>query len=126
MSDQEPRLCYVSDGRAYFAVKDPKDVWGDDWDDRPYEHNAEPPYEYDLKVMFDGDWAEPYHGFANSVWSVKDINNGAVAWLRPMYPNKFEGEIPVIHAGATLSEFLGKIPLCDGVVYLPVAPGSAR
>lgn len=30
---------------AYFTDIDLKDQWGDDWDDAPYEHNAECPYD---------------------------------------------------------------------------------
>jgi hypothetical protein len=40
----EPRLCYVSDGLAYFTTRPVTEQWGDDWNDAPYEHNAGLPY----------------------------------------------------------------------------------
>lgn len=41
------RLCYVDprDPWAYFTTQDIKDQWGDDWEDSPYEHNSELPYD---------------------------------------------------------------------------------
>jgi hypothetical protein len=41
----DPVLCYVDDNWAYFTTQDLADQWGDDWDDAPYEHNAETPYD---------------------------------------------------------------------------------
>lgn len=43
------KLCYIDDngysnqGVAYFT-DNLENQWGDDWDDAPYEHNAESPY----------------------------------------------------------------------------------
>lgn len=37
------KLCYVDNNEAWFT-SDFKHQWGDDWDDRPYEHNAGSPY----------------------------------------------------------------------------------
>lgn len=41
---KEYKLCYVEDNFAYFT-NDFENQWGDDWNDRPYEHNAGEPYE---------------------------------------------------------------------------------
>ena len=41
----DARLCYVKGSFAWFTTHDPEQQTGDDWDDAPYEHNAEPPYE---------------------------------------------------------------------------------
>lgn len=48
------QLCYVHSindwtHELWFANQKPTDLWGDDWNDAPYEHNAEPPYEYTIK-----------------------------------------------------------------------------
>jgi len=39
----KPVLCYVSGCWAYFTTQPLEEQWGDDWNDAPYEHNAEPP-----------------------------------------------------------------------------------
>ena len=39
-----PVLCYVDGAFAYFTTRPLAEQWGDDWDDAPYEHNAETPY----------------------------------------------------------------------------------
>lgn len=75
---------------AYFTPRSLKDQWGDDWNDAPYEHNAGTPYddqrdtEADIIVipfLKTHDFCLPEEHFLNSPYSVKDINNGAVAWL---------------------------------------------
>ena len=83
---------------AYFTPIDLRDQWGDDWDDAPYEYNAGPPYDdyYDedknrieitlYRVKFgirSDDYILPsYYGYGgNSPFCIKDINQGAVAWL---------------------------------------------
>ena len=93
------KLCYVDDNILYFTDHF-ETQWSDDWNDRPYEHNAEPPY------TWNDEWSEEEnikhgHGhiriFAhehnwlikkpcdnydyNSIYSVEDINGGAIAWL---------------------------------------------
>ncbi len=40
----DPVLCYVDEPWAYFTPAALTDQWGDDWNDTPYEHNAEEPY----------------------------------------------------------------------------------
>ena len=39
------KLCYVDGNEAWFT-SDWKNQWGDDWNDRPYEHNAGSPYSH--------------------------------------------------------------------------------
>lgn len=41
---KEPLLCYVNGSTAYFTTQELSKQWGDDWNDAPYEHNAEEPY----------------------------------------------------------------------------------
>ena len=91
------QLCYV-DGHIMWFTDNFADQWGDDWDDKPYEHNADPPYEYSeelpdefnkhrgrfvMACWFDPDYEVglPCDKFLNSPYSVEDINAGAVAWL---------------------------------------------
>lgn len=58
--------------------------WGDDWNDRPYEHNAGQVYEEFIKgykdVAFDFDdlVLEPCNGECNSLWSKEDMQKRRV------------------------------------------------
>lgn len=120
-------LCYVCGCWAYFTTRPLQEQWGDDWDDAPYEHNAGSPYtpsDQDIaegktwtitKVAFDGPFETPNEQHLNSPYSVRDINAGAVAWLRR---SRF-GALPpvVIPAGTTLAEFRTKIVEAGGNVY---------
>ena len=130
------KLCYVKDGAAYFTPKELSEQWGDDWDDVPYEHNASEPTDYTVikahktdnglgvvdekeqygieVIKFDSQvWKEPCDGFeSNSPYSVKDINSGAIAWLR--------NDQTCIMAGATIPEFLAKCKKVGCKVYLSV------
>ena len=97
---------------------------GDDWNDAPYEHNAEPPYTdyYDgdeqipieLKTLyfeFPNEWIRlPCDNYTNSPYSVEDINRGAVAWI--------VGEKFVIHAKTTFEDFIRIVEDNNGVIYL--------
>ena len=106
---------------AYFTPAELDKQWGDDWNDRPYEYNAEIPYddyyEGDMKVelniikvpfwvpsdggyeiRFPRDWSHD-----NSPFSVQDINAGAVAWV---FDSKTR---TAIYAGCGPDEFLDKI-----------------
>jgi len=53
--------------------------WGDDWDDKPYEHNAERVYdEYvekiaDISINFEYEVNEPCDGVINSQWRREDF-----------------------------------------------------
>lgn len=115
---------------AYFTPIPLEDQWGDDWDDAPYEHNAESPYDdaYDengerkefelLEVLFylpnDG-WDIKFprdYGGVNSPFCVRDINAGAVAWIyyRGKEWKTCNGAV-AIHAGCAPAEFMAKIRL---------------
>ena len=78
----ELKLCYLEHNIMYFT-SDIENQWGDDWNDRPYEHNAGPPYEDGRtikKIKFRGHYTMPCDFYLNSPYSVQDINNGAVPW----------------------------------------------
>ena len=65
--------------RFYLGEDDLKEWWGDDWDDAPYEYNAEKVYdEYvsghkDVAFLFDSLVIEPCEGVTNSEWSKEDM-----------------------------------------------------
>lgn len=102
------------------------DQWGDDWDDAPYEYNAEEPYDdhYEgderkehliIKVPFyvrcDGcDVKLPRdYGYDNSPFCVRDINAGAVAWIfaRGLERKNIDGI--AIQAGVNPYEFFERV-----------------
>lgn len=89
------RLCYVDNQNLYFSNGDAEVMVGDDWDDVPYEHNAEPPSKGDyqwkiLRLVEDGytksgkyyKVRNPADHFEdNSPYSVYDINKGLTPWI---------------------------------------------
>lgn len=111
---------------------------GDDWDDVPYEHNAEPPYDEWTEIIedksgtcetwskklkrhkillktlyfeFPYEWIKlPCDNYINSPYSVEDINRGAVAWI--------VGEKFVIHAKTTFEDFIKIVEDNNGIIYL--------
>lgn len=126
------KLCYVDGPWAWFTTQALKDQWGDDWNDRPYEHNAGSPYgpseadkkkgkTWDLmKIAYEGDFEQPSDGHTNSPWSVEDINAGAVAWIRTSrYSSR--GDRVNIPAGVSPIEFCKLIWEGGGSVYLEKA-----
>lgn len=86
MTEKLTQLIYIDGNFAYFKYLNPGDrVWGDDWNDVPYEHNAGEPYEYDAICFFDSSKEGlklPCYGNINSNYSVKDINAMAIPWIR--------------------------------------------
>ena len=116
------KLCYVEDRVAYFTNISLKKQTGDDWNDRPYEHNAGEPYnkrkDQIIKLMYSGyDINTPAElHLPNSPYSVDMINAGAIAWLSG---RDFNYEPLYIQAGATIKEFVGKIVQMGGEVYYP-------
>ena len=117
-------LCYVDRHKAYFT-SDWEHQWGDDWNDRPYEHNAEEPYEHyyidgkefpiELKTLyfeFPNEWVKlPCDDFCNSPYSVEMINRGDIAWIR--------GEKFNIQAKTTFEDFIKIVEENKGIIYLP-------
>lgn len=83
--DKDYYLCYIEGNFAYFTNNLEKQ-WGDDWDDKPYEHNAGRPYEHHdtevVKVAFESYLETPAEiASINSNYSVEDINNKETPWL---------------------------------------------
>lgn len=115
------KLCYVKDNKAYFT-NNWNEQWGDDWDDSPYEHNAEEPYDnyykdgkkYPIRIRtcyFDIPkyYKLPCTGYLNSPYSVKDINNMKCPWIN------VDGLL--IWAGTEYKAFCKVIEHCGGKIY---------
>lgn len=107
---------------------------GDDWDDAPYEHNADEPYDSWSELIEDNeDWAKRkfiHHPIElktlyfeiNDYWnyipcdrgsfSVEEINKGAIAWI---ITDKF-----CIPAGTTIEKFIEIIQENGGTIYVPM------
>lgn len=110
--------------RLYFTPRHMNEQWGDDWDDAPYEHNAEIPYDfyfneddkiqyytiYQIEITLDREHEPilPCDNYRNSPYSVADINSGKHAWIY------FEGSYKrcdglSVQAGETFKEVMEKI-----------------
>ena len=100
----------ILDGYTHYLyfTNDLEKQWGDDWDDAPYEYNAETPYDHDTEIIIipicltyfslndldDDKEFDNYPNYSkcdikfpkdwggiNSPFCVDDINGGAVAWI---------------------------------------------
>lgn len=114
------KLCFIDGGEyhyewitMYFAdIDDVTTLWGDDWDDAPYEHNAEPPYTesskdekidfIQVKVYLDSNAYTPCTDMTNSRYSVEQINKGITPWLSLEKGTTFKH----LHAGARFEDVL--------------------
>ncbi len=113
MSKQIFKLCYVRHNILFFTDNF-EHQWGDDWDDAPYQYNAEEPYEYADHwpehmnedrghiryigyVPISCDLQEAY--LHHQDISVEEINKGTVPWLTNGW-NEKQG----LYAGATIDE----------------------
>jgi hypothetical protein len=137
------KLCYIEERDAYFTTQDLSLQWGDDWDDAPYEYNAEPPYkprvhyysdgttskiETDwnsdgtpkweiLKIKFELDWTyvTPEENFNNPAYSVKDINAGLVPWI---FGTSYDGTTLSIPAGTSVEDFKKMVKSVGGKIFV--------
>jgi len=116
MKYRDLQLCYARAPWAYFSHKPPTEMWADDWNDRPYEHNAGTPHDA-FKIAFDAEYDEPCTDHCNSPWSVEAINRGEIAWLRQSRYSS-EKKTPIF-AGCTLAQFVDLVSSEGGTVYLP-------
>lgn len=114
------KLCYIEDSLAYFTALSIDKQWGDDWDDAPYQWNAEPPYgdKDNIYILaFQCTLATPAQ--CGLSVSVQDINKGTVPWLSDKsYTTGVN--IPVVYAGCSLDEFINVIHKTGGIIYLPI------
>jgi hypothetical protein len=138
------RLCYIDPRRpncAWFTtapITGPQRQWGDDWNDAPYEHNSEPPYEwaaymrtpeYHLeRLYFEVDGEQPCDRSFNSPWSVEQINVGRVPWLILSDVKReaaldhdghtiIEDDPSVIMGGETIDGFKRKVKAAGGLIF---------
>lgn len=119
---------------AYFTPIELSKQWGDDWNDAPYEYNADIPYDdiitetyekdgikiakkreyYDIIVIpfvvksFYYKLPQDYSYGGNSPFSVDMINSGAVAWIYDQADGKMDN-MTSIQAGCTIYEFIQKL-----------------
>lgn len=83
--------------KFYLGSSDCKTYWGDDWDDRPYEHNAGKVYDefiagYIVKAFdFDAIVMEPCDGEFNSPWCKDDMKARKVPCICVL-PKKYQSE----------------------------------
>jgi len=114
------RLCFVRNNILYFTDNF-ENQWGDDWNDHYYSCNAETPYELKMtEDLVDKDGKNSNRGhivrmgadvscltFPDDMYSVEEINLGAVAWLFGDYYD-YHGDEKLhnvcIHGGDTLGE----------------------
>lgn len=142
-SRQDPKIVYknypnpeytpgTKEIYAYFSpVKEMGEVYGDDHDDTPYEHNAGIPYDTsdndkEIEVLMipfalpissfwrgscEIDMKQPKdYGCGNSPFSAEDINLGAVPWIFTRTCNyKYGNKGISIMAGISPKEFLEKV-----------------
>ena len=128
----ELKLCYIDGAWAYFTTQALADQIGDDWNDVPYECNAEAPYawgEHDakqgrapweiVKLAYDSPMLETPEQNAGGIsrYSVDHINAGLVPWLAT-----YRREMPPIRvmAGASVAEFSRAVIASGGSVYWPI------
>lgn len=127
---KEYKLCYVEGNKAWFSDNF-ENQWGDDWNDRPYECNAEEPYTSWGEKIGEDEKGKPIYKehkikhktlyFEVEDWidkrpcdmgrfSVEDINKQAVAWV---HTSEFN-----ILAGTTIEKFIETIESNGGKIYL--------
>jgi hypothetical protein len=124
-----PVLCYVDDHsdhyhyRAFFTTAPLEKQWGDDWDDAPFEHNAETPYRdtraggaHDIYLIrLSADLVMPSHGVLNSEYSVEAINRGDVPWLQSSPGSRDELRI---WAGTPITKFVRILDRLDSIEWM--------
>lgn len=117
------KLCYISNQWAYFTTKPltgEGKQWGDDWNDAPYDCNAEPPYcdkdnpEQIIICAFRSELSTPADFHYNAPYSVEMINAGYVPWLCDYYGNNKDTKIM---AGCTYDDFKTIIIAHGGEIY---------
>ena len=134
---EDYKLCYidVDTGKAYFT-NDFEEQCGDDWDDKPFECNAEEPHnEISILIKDDLDWRKrkfkrkrvdivgmyfdctSFYRFANDFgyFSVNEINKEKkVPWVVFGYDDEVK-----IYAETTIKDFIHIVEENGGTVYLP-------
>jgi len=111
------KLCYVTDSFAFFTPLTLEEQWGDDWNDKPYQHNAGEPYEDDasplLIIGYRGAYYLPEDSYRTPL-SVKMLNERRYPWLSTGCG--FKGQN--LYAGASPEDFIRFIQETGGDVFL--------
>lgn len=123
------RLCYVDSNLRCYFTDNFDDQWGDDWDDAPYQYNAEPPYadaDHHIYILaldngraYDMGVSTPDE--CDDSQSVSAINAGVRAWITvcDYRDNDKRSKLVCISGGTTVREFIDKLK--DSVViYEPI------
>lgn len=109
--------------RFYLGKDDLKKWWGDDWDDRPYEHNCSPVYDkyvsctLDIAFPYDKWVSEPCKGVTNSSYAREDFMNGIVPLVVVCDEKDAWGDdfTSVVRAQSAIAFFMGdKVEKLDG------------
>jgi len=127
------RLCFIKGDPeeiaiAYFTTHDIATQPADDWEDVPYEDNADPPLEWGetnrmlgiepytiYELAFKGDLYTPAM-LRQTMFTTRQINAGKIAWLLPApYPQ----HVVHVYAGTTMRDFIRDVKLAGGTIYLP-------
>lgn len=112
----------------YLGTDDCEDYWGDDWNDVPYEHNAEQVYsEYiqgyvEFAFPLKYDVREACDGYFNSPFSKEDMKNRKVPCLTistDIFHNKSTPESKIeIYFGDNIDEISKQITELGGFKIL--------
>lgn len=117
------KLCYVErvddwGTFKFYFTNNFEDQWGDDWNDRPADCNAEPPYEDDnhdiLSIYVEFSWMVSEIIFGGNTYSVEDMNKTEVPWL--IFKDKDYTDYK-LNGGDTLKEVLNKLETCGDTNY---------
>lgn len=102
--------------RFYLGADDCDDYYGDDWNDRPYEHNAGPVYEEFVQdyidVAFHFDWIvmepkEDWRNQGNSEWCKDDMRDRKVPCIVAVPPEVYHSDGGVYYTDDTFGTWVG-------------------
>lgn len=120
---EEYKLCYiecVDDYNTYkfYFTDNYEDQWGDDWNDRPADCNAESPYEDEthhiVSMYVEFDWMATDIIFGGKTYAVVDMNKGGVPWL--IYKNKDYTDYKIV-GGETFMNVLALLEISGVAKY---------
>jgi len=106
--------------------------WGDDWDDKPYEHNAERVNDKfvekiaDVSVNFEYDVNEPadFYIDGNSKWRREDFIKGDIYAFEISMPFSKEEDCLFFYFGEELEVILKRMRNVAHNVYIPKRGGK--
>lgn len=123
MEDRDYKLCYVRsvndyDTYQFFFTDNFESQWGDDWNDRPADCNAEAPYEDELhhivSMYVEFDWMASDIIFGGKTYSIEDMNKGNVPYL--IFKNKDYVDYKIL-GGESIFNILGVLEISGVAKY---------